>query len=157
MHYLTESLLVGNLEDAQRPPATVSAVLFLADYDIAPRPGLTYAQIPLTEFGEANPEDVKRGVDWLEAHAGKGRLMVCCRAGMGRSVSMVIAYLCCVKGMTYTDALQLAKDRRPGATPIPNLDQTIEKVRRLRQQHGKTQAESLTPSRSLPDDTSRSF
>jgi protein-tyrosine phosphatase len=145
MHYVTETLQVGNLEDSQHPPASVSAMLFLADNDVTPRPGLVYAQLPLKEFGEADPSDVKRAVDWLEAHAGERRLMVCCRAGMGRSVSMVIAYLCCVKGMDYAGAVRLAKERRPGASPIPNLEQTIEKVRQLRQTHGGAKAEHLPP------------
>ncbi|MEK7294550.1 MAG: dual specificity protein phosphatase family protein, partial [Nitrospirota bacterium] len=60
-------------------------------------------------------------------------LMVCCRAGMGRSVSMVIAYFCCVQGMEYSEATQLLKARRPGATPLPNLDVTIQSVLQMRQ------------------------
>jgi protein-tyrosine phosphatase len=155
MHYVTETLLVGNLEDVQQPPAAVTAVLFLADHHVTPPPGLVYTQIPLKEFGEADPNDVKRAVDWLEAHARQPRLMVCCRAGMGRSVSMVIAYLCCVKGMSYTDAVRLAKERRPGATPLPNLEQTIEKVRQLREKHGKAQAENRTPAPGHSDKSSR--
>jgi protein-tyrosine phosphatase len=133
MHHVTDFLLVGNLEDAQRPPAFVSAVLFLAEKAITAPTGLVYAHVPLREFGEASPEDVNRAVEWLEAHADGHRLLVCCRAGMGRSVSMVIAYLCCAKGMGYAEAVQLLKERRPGACPIPNLEETIEKVRQLRQ------------------------
>jgi protein-tyrosine phosphatase len=59
--------------------------------------------------------------------------MVCCRAGMGRSVSMVIAYLCCVQGMAYDEALNLLKMRRPGAMPLPELEATIRQVIRMRQ------------------------
>jgi protein-tyrosine phosphatase len=145
MHHVTESLLVGNLEDALRPPDFISAVLFLAEKAIAPPARLAYSHVPLKEFDEASPEDLKRAVDWLEAHADGHRLMVCCRAGMGRSVSVVIAYLCCAKGMGYAEAVQLLKERRPGACPIPNLEQTIEKVRHLRQANASRATQSPSP------------
>jgi len=136
MHYVTAAMMVGNLEDARNPPAAVEAVLFLAaEHHIPPPAGLLYERIPLGEFEEADPADVKKVVDWLERYAPAYRVMVCCRAGMGRSVSMVIAYLCCAKGMGYVEAVDLLKSRRPGATPLPNLEKTIERVRVLRQGH----------------------
>lgn len=76
---------------------------------------------------------VYEAVHWIEAHLPNNRLMVCCRAGMGRSVSIVIAYLCCVEGMTYADALKLALTRRPGGMPLPRLGEVIEDVCRKRQ------------------------
>lgn len=133
MHYVTESLLVGNVEDAQKPPPFVGAVLFLAaEHEIEPPSGVAFERVLLKEFQEADPRDVKAAVNWMERQAASSRVMVCCRAGMGRSVSMVIAYLCCVKGMSYADALELLRARRPGATPLPNLERTIEKVQELR-------------------------
>jgi len=134
MHFVTPSLIVGNLEDAQQPPSFVSNVLFLAaEHPIAPPTGVTFECVPLMEFQEADPATVRRAIEWLERYESNGRVLVCCRAGMGRSVSVVIAYLCCVKGMHYLEAVELLKSRRPGATPLPNLKQTIEQVRLLRQ------------------------
>lgn len=133
MHFVNESLLVGNVDDAQKPPPFVNAVLFVSgEHKITPPRGVAYAYISLKEYGEADPKDIKNAVDWLERQPPSSKLMVCCRAGMGRSVSMVIAYLVCVKGMTYAEAEQLMKARRPGATPIPRLKETIEKVQQLR-------------------------
>ena len=133
MHHVTESLSVGNVEDAKNPPSFVQGVLFVAaEHDIPPPPGMLF-KIPLVEFGQANPQQVYEAVAWLEQHAPKKKIMVCCRAGMGRSVSMVIAYLCCVKGMGYNEAVQMLKSRRPGATPLPNLEDTILHVIRMRQ------------------------
>ena len=134
MHHVTESLSVGNVEDAKNPPSFVQGVLFVAaEHDIPPPPGMLFNKIPLVEFGQANPQQVYEAVAWLEQHAPKKKIMVCCRAGMGRSVSMVIAYLCCVQGMGYTEAVQMLKSRRPGATPLPNLEDTILHVIRMRQ------------------------
>lgn len=140
MHYVTDTLLVGNAQDAEQPPPFVNGVLFLAEERrIEPPSGIAYARLPLKEFEEADPAVVEEAVAWLEEHAPSKRLMVCCRAGLGRSVSIVIAYLCCVKDMRYAEALLLLKARRPGATPLPNLEETIEKVQRMRQErHGQT-------------------
>jgi protein-tyrosine phosphatase len=133
MHYVTESLLVGNLEDARRPPASVRSLLFVAgEHEIDPPPGVRFHRIPLKEYGEATAHSVLQAVQWLEREADGGKVMVCCRAGMGRSVSMVIAYLCCAKGMQYTDAVSLLMSRRPGASPLPNLETTIRHVQQLR-------------------------
>lgn len=140
MHHVTESLMVGNLEDAKNPPSFVNGLLFLAaEHDIAAPSGVLFARIPLIEFGEADPQQVYEAVAWLEQHAPKKKIMVCCRAGMGRSVSMVIAYLCCVQGMEYSEATQLLKARRPGATPLPNLDATIQSVLEMRADGRKEQ------------------
>jgi protein-tyrosine phosphatase len=133
MHFITDFLLVGNLEDAMRPPTSIHGLLFVAgEHEIRPPSGMAYARIPLKEFGAADPLDVMEAVDWLEQHGTSRRLLVCCRAGMGRSVSIVIAYLCCVKGMSFEEALDLARARRPGTTPLPFLEQTIQAVMRMR-------------------------
>lgn len=133
MHIITSSLAVGNIEDARRPPAFIGGILFLAqEYDLAPPPGVTFARIPLTEFAEVSPSTLHAAIQWLEEHARDQKLLVCCRAGMGRSVSVAIGYLCCVAGLPYAEALAFVKARRPGATPVPNLEQTIQKVLALR-------------------------
>jgi len=133
MHVITDTLMVGSIYDARMPPPSVQALLLAAEeQDVVPRAGTLYARVPLKEFREANPEHVHRAVEWLEEHAPKHPTLVCCRAGMGRSVSVIIAYLCCVKAMPYTEALALVQARRPGALPLPNLERTIQRVSSLR-------------------------
>ncbi|OLE41481.1 MAG: hypothetical protein AUG11_04120 [Nitrospirae bacterium 13_1_20CM_2_62_14] len=138
MHFITDSLLVGNLEDAQKPPPFIHGMLIVAEErEVKPAPGV---------------------IEWLERQPPSHQLMVCCRAGMGRSVSMVIAYLCCVKGMSYVDAVQLLKARRPGATPLPGLERTIKKVQQLRQarasqSHGHPQADEAGRNRAEGPDS----
>ncbi len=133
MHLINDNLAVGNVEDAARPARFMTAILNVAaESQVAPPPGLAYAWIPLKEFAEADPTLLDEAVEWLEQHANDHRLMVCCRAGMGRSVSVVIAYLCLIKGVLYQDAVKQVAMRRPGATPLPNLAGTIRLVRELR-------------------------
>jgi protein-tyrosine phosphatase len=130
---INKRLLVGNAEDAKNPPPQVGAILMVAEeQNVMVPPRVVYAKIPMKEFGEPAVSAVYEAVQWIEAHLPDNRLMVCCRAGMGRSVSVVIAYLCCVEGMTYAEALKLALTRRPGGMPLPRLDEVIEDVCRKR-------------------------
>jgi protein-tyrosine phosphatase len=134
MHFITETLLVGNINDASEPPAQVSAVLLVAaEFTTQPPTWLSSGRIPFSEYAEAEPLLLDRAVSWVEQHVSDNRVMVCCRAGMSRSVSVVMAYLCCVQGMTYAEVLKLATTRRPGAMPLPNLEKAISQVRLLRQ------------------------
>ena len=133
MHMITENLLVGSIDDAQEPPAVVGTLLFVAEeFTIRPAEWVDYHRVPLREFAKADPTKLMEAVQWLESRVSKGRTLVCCRAGMGRSVSVVMAYLCCVEGRTYDDVLKLVMARRPGAMPLPNLQVAIEQVRQLR-------------------------
>ncbi len=134
MYMITEKLLVGTIDDAREPPATVSTLLLVAaEFTVEPPKWVDYHRIPITEFAEAEPPTLIRAIDWLEKRVPEGRVLVCCRAGMGRSVSVVMAYLCCVEGMAYDDILKLVMTRRPGAMPLPKLRDAIEQIRAIRQ------------------------
>ena len=133
MHLITDHLLVGSIADAQEPPQAIGTLLLVAEeFTIDPPIWLDYQRIPFREFAKADPARLARAVEWLEQRVPKTRAMVCCRAGMGRSVSVAMAYLCCVEGKTYDDVLKLVMARRPGAMPLPNLQVAIEQVRQLR-------------------------
>lgn len=141
MHMISKRLLVGNADDARNPPPQVNAVLMVAEEQNVTVPSrVIYAKIPLKEFGEPAASALYEAVEWIAAHMADNRLMVCCRVGMGRSVSVVIAYLCCVEGMAYADAVKLVLTRRPGGMPLPRLRETIQDVCRRRQ----TQVNSST-------------
>jgi protein-tyrosine phosphatase len=131
---INKRLLVGNAEDARNPPSQINAVLMVAEEQNVTVPSrVVYAKIPFKEFGEPTISALFDAVKWIETHAAERHIMVCCRAGMGRSVSVVIAYLCCVDGMSYPDAVKLVLTRRPGGMPLPRLQETTEEVRRRRQ------------------------
>jgi protein-tyrosine phosphatase len=133
MHLITEHLLVGSIDDAQALSEVIGTLLLVAEeFTITPPAWIDYHRIPFREFAKVDPLKLMEAVQWLEPRAPKGRTLVCCRAGMGRSVSVVMAYLCCVEGRTYDEVLKLVMARRPGAMPLPNLQVAIEQVRQLR-------------------------
>ena len=136
MHMITENLLVGNINDAREPPVKIGALLLVAaEYSLESSGSLVSDSIPISEYAEAEPLLLDQAVSWVEQHMSDHPVMVCCRAGMGRSVSVVMAYLCCVQGMSYAEVLRLVMMRRPGAMPLPKLEEAITQVRLLREAH----------------------
>ena len=128
------SLYIGNIDDAHTPPPVISALLWTAlESKLIPPPAILLGRIPLREYTEAVPMDIAFSIEWLTRHLPDHQILVACRAGMGRSVSVVIAYLCCVQGMTYEEAVAFISPRRKGSTPLPRLEETIEKVKQQRQ------------------------
>jgi protein-tyrosine phosphatase len=108
MYQTTDTLYVGNILEAERPPAHIEAVLLVAEEFTPNAPaGVIYERIPLKEFGEAKPASLNQAIDWIARHHPDKHVMVCCRAGMGRSVSVVMTYLCCIQKMEYPDVFQL--------------------------------------------------
>ena len=135
---ITEKLLVGNINDAKEPSVKIGALLLVAaEYALESPDWLISGRIPFSEYAEAEPLVLDQAVSWVEQHLSSNRVMVCCRAGMGRSVSVVMAYLCCVEGMTYDEVLKLVMKRRPGAMPLPNIEKAIAQVSLLRAARAK--------------------
>lgn len=145
MHMITEKLLVGNINDAKEPPVKIGALLLVAAEYASESPSwLISGRIPFSEYAEAEPLLLDQAVNWVEQHISDNRVMVCCRAGMGRSVSVVMAYLCCVQGMTYEEVLKLVMRRRPGAMPLPNLEKAITQVCHLREARAKDKTKRVS-------------
>jgi protein-tyrosine phosphatase len=149
MHMINKRLIVGNIEDAAHLPVQVGALLLVAEeQDITAPSCLAYAKIPLKEFGEPQASALCEAVDWIESHIADNRIMVCCRAGMGRSVSVAIAYLCCVENLTYEEAVKLVLTRRPGGVPLPRLKEIVQEVlatRRSRSCGSNSRVDPITP------------
>jgi protein-tyrosine phosphatase len=134
MHLITDHLAVGNADDAANPHWLMSAILNVAsETTVLPPKGRVYHWIPFTEFAAADPLQLDEAVCWLERQEKGSRLLICCRAGIGRSASVAIAYLCLSEGLPYARAAELVAAQRPGALPLPELETTIRFVRDLRQ------------------------
>jgi protein-tyrosine phosphatase len=115
-----------------------------AELKIEPPDGLPYHRIPLREYAEADPILLDDAVSWVERHVSANHVLICCREGKGRSVSVVLAYLCVTSGMTYKEAFELVSQRRPGASPLPELEGTIMVVRSIRQNRFRRRDAGIT-------------
>jgi protein-tyrosine phosphatase len=69
----------------------------------------------------------EEGVNTLKRWRQKRNVLyVHCLAGVGRSTSMCLAYLCQTQNMTFAQALDLIKTAHPIAAPDPNQIQVIQ-------------------------------
>lgn len=143
MHAISDALILGNIDDARNPMPGIAGLLLVAEeFRVEPPVWLDYEYIPFKEFSAVDPARLDRAVAWLEMRAPGTRTLVCCRAGMGRSASVLIAYFCCKQGLSYEEAVTFIKARRPGAMPLPRLPETIEKVIKLRANRASQKAGS---------------
>lgn len=77
MHLITETLLVGNINDAKEPPVKIGAVLLVAaEYTLESHGWLVSGRIPFSEYAEAEPHLLDRAVSWVEQHISDRRVMV---------------------------------------------------------------------------------
>jgi len=128
---IIERLCVGDQLDAEAPPPFITAILWTAlDPRISPPANRVFARLPLKEYTEPDLIDLQAGVEWLARHLSEHHILVACRAGLGRSPSIIIAYLCCIQHLSYEKALQLITEKRPGSTPLPHLDSIIEQMKK---------------------------
>jgi protein-tyrosine phosphatase len=128
--YVDHHLYIGEQMDAESPPLFISAVLWTAlDLQISPPPNVVFARLPLKEYTEPDLIDLEMGVQWLARHLPEHHILVACRVGFGRSPSIIIAYLCCMHGLSFEEAQVLVTQKRPGTTPLPHLASLIEQLK----------------------------
>ncbi len=75
--------------------------------------GIGVLQIPATDFLPLTAEQIDLGIQYLtQTLDGGGTVYVHCKAGRGRSATVVIAYLMTVHDLTFDDAFALVKEQR---------------------------------------------
>lgn len=124
--YIADHLFIGAQADAQSPPPFISAVLWTAlDTPLCVPPNVIFGRLPLKEYTEPDLLDLKMGVEWLARQLPDHDILVACRLGLGRSPSVIMAYLCWVQGLSFADAHELVTQKRPGTTLLPRLASLI--------------------------------
>jgi protein-tyrosine phosphatase len=130
MNYILEHLAVGNSADAQNAHERFDAFLNVA----------SEIQIDPSHFGDkpylkVTIEDMKpipafrlmETAEYIDQHINTKRIMVFCDGGVGRSPSVVIAYLCS-KGMRFGQAVEFVAMRKPYMSILPDLIESIRKA-----------------------------
>ena len=76
--------------------------------------GIVNKQIKAVDFLPLKQEEIEEGVKYLHSHLEKGKIVyVHCKAGRGRSASIVIAYLMKYHGFSFDQAFAFVKKQRP--------------------------------------------
>ncbi len=130
--YIADHLYIGEQVDAQSPPPFISAVFWTAlDPPLTAPPDIVFGRLPLKEYTEPDLIDFEMGIQWLARHLPEHNILVACRVGLGRSPSLIIAYLCCVQNLSFAEAQELVTRKRPGTTTLPHLASLIEQLQAI--------------------------
>lgn len=120
MDWITETIAIGNIEDAMDASALkdagVSAVLCLNGFPQSLRfQGFEWVHAPLID-GQGNAvSDLERALDHLRELAAGHRVLVHCAEGVSRSPFVVACHLAQVQKVSFSVAIELVRVRRPVA------------------------------------------
>lgn len=128
MHYILNNIAIGNFRDALEPPKEISALLNVAEEKDIYDPGIVYHKIPIADMRPMPSEQMAEAVGWIKEHSPTYRILVFCNAGVGRSPSVVIGYLCCALGFGFGEAVEYVARVKPDISILPGLIRTIEEV-----------------------------
>ena len=129
MNFILDQLSIGNYEEALKPPPTISALLNVAIEKDIHDSTVLYHKIPIVDMQPIPSKQMREAVEWIRDQIAEYKIMVFCNAGVGRSPSVVIGYLCCVLGYGFGEAVEFVARRKPEMSILPNLIKTIEAVK----------------------------
>jgi protein-tyrosine phosphatase len=123
--HIVERIAIGTVSDAQSTPEHITAFLNLAEeIDVTVEDKL-YHKVPIKDFAPISPAHMSEAILWIGEHVLHHEILIFCNAGIQRSPSIVIAYLCSI-GFGYDEALRFVTNKKLGTSPVPNLMQSIE-------------------------------
>lgn len=129
-NYILEHLAVGNPVDAQCAHPHFDAFLNVAaelGFDpvhFGPKP---YLKVAIDDMKPIPAFRLMEAAEFIDQHINTKRILVFCDGGVGRSPSVVIAYLCS-KGMRFGQAVEFVAVRKPYMSILPDLIESIRKA-----------------------------
>lgn len=129
MHFIIDNLAIGNLQEALSAPEGIDALLCVAAEKDIPEPMCVYHKVPIIDMQPIPAPQLREAVSWIQDHIGGHRILVFCNAGVGRSPSVVVAYLCCNLGYGFGEAVELVATRKPYMSILPDLITGIAEVK----------------------------
>jgi len=127
--FVLDNLAIGDFKEALNPPPEITALLCVAqEREIGETP-LVYHKVPIIDLRPIPEAQLQEAIEWIKEHISTHKIMVFCNAGIGRSPSVVVGYLCGVLGYGFGEAVECVAKKRPYMSTLPNLINTIEAVK----------------------------
>lgn len=129
IHALLDHLSVGPYEEALAPPDHIGALLNVAEEHDLPATDRPAHTVPMTDMQPIPADQLEEAVRWIDAHIADHHIYLFCNAGVGRSPSVAVAYLCCYQGYSFGDAVEYVARRKSDVSTLPELIDRIEDVK----------------------------
>jgi hypothetical protein len=129
MNHILEHLTVGNAADALKAHERFDAFLNTASevqIDSSVFGSKPYLKVSIDDMKPIPAFRLMEAIEFIDQHIHNKRVLVFCDGAVGRSPSVVVAYLCS-KGMRFGQAVEFVALRRPYMSILPDL---IESIRR---------------------------
>ncbi len=130
MKFILDNLAIGNFQEAQAPHPEIDALLCVAqEIDLTPVDRL-YCKVPIVDMQPIPAGELREAVEFIAVNISAHKILVFCNAGVGRSPSVVVAYLCCKLGYGFGQAVEHVARCKPFMSILPNLILSIEELRK---------------------------
>jgi len=129
MDFILPNLAVGTHEEACGVPQDIDALLCVAAEKDLPGKLAVEHRVPLPDMQPIELALLRKAVNWIEEHIENHRIMVYCNAGIGRSPSVVVAYLCAAGGLGYGEAVEKVARSHPQMSTLPRLVEVTDELR----------------------------
>lgn len=130
MEFVLDELAVGDAADGASPPPPISALLCVAAELELGFPDKIAHKVPVVDMQPIPSGQLQEAVLWIRDHIAEHSVLVFCNAGVGRSSSVVVAYLCCDRGYSFGEAVEAVASRHPYMSILPNLIIGVDAVKR---------------------------
>ncbi len=131
MDFILNHLAVGSFGEALLLPDDIDAFLCVAEEKELQETDRLSEKIPVTDMQPIPARQLAAAVEWIRKHIGDHRILVFCNAGVGRSPSIIVGYLCCELGYRFGEAVEYVARRHPGMSTLPELITSVEDAEKL--------------------------
>jgi protein-tyrosine phosphatase len=129
VYSILDHLSVGPYDEALSPSDDIDALLNVAEEHDLPETDRVTHKVSVTDMQPIPVEQLEEAVRWIDAHIDDHHIYLFCNAGVGRSPSVAVSYLCCYRGYSFGDAVEYVARRKSDVSTLPELIDRIEAVR----------------------------
>lgn len=129
MDFILDHLALGGRHDAANPDPRVSALLCCAAELELPAHTAPRHKVPVVDLQPIPHAQMLEAVEWIRAHIAHQRILVYCNAGVGRSTTVAIGYLCAGLDYGFGAAVEFVARRRPYMSILPDLITSVDRLR----------------------------